>query len=54
MAGAAYLLVQVVIMSADNGNSKVWMALASLLWIALYGLVLYLCKPPGGSAPAEV
>jgi len=58
MAGAAYLLVQVVIMSADNGNSKVWMALASLLWIALYGLVLYLCKPAGGtkhgSAPAAV
>jgi hypothetical protein len=43
LAVAAYLLVQVAIMTADSDATKTWMSAASLLWLLLYWLVTMLC-----------
>lgn len=48
LAGAAYLLVQIIIMNTDDWNSKAWIASVSLLWVVLYQGVAVMCAPAGG------
>jgi hypothetical protein len=45
LAGAAYLLVQIIIMNTDDGSTKAWIASVSLLWVVLYQVIHRLCAP---------
>jgi hypothetical protein len=49
LAGAAYLLVQIIIMNTDDGSTKAWIASVSLLWVVLYQAVTVLCAPAAGA-----
>jgi hypothetical protein len=54
LAGAAYLLVQIIIMNTDDGSTKAWIASVSLLWVVLYQAVTVLCAPAAGAIESGV